>query len=68
MGSRAYISVLDNEKLEQFMNFKGLKVFNLIKEGATLAQIEKDFLHIYILFDKENLIRMLAFLLKCSLQ
>ncbi|QWH66194.1 hypothetical protein EXW41_10415 [Bacillus wiedmannii] len=54
MGLKAYISVIDNGKLERFMNSKGWKVFNLIKEGATLAQIEKDFLHIYILFDKES--------------
>ncbi|HDR7871481.1 TPA: hypothetical protein QCY24_005259 [Bacillus wiedmannii] len=54
MGSKAYISVLDIEELERFMTSKGWKVFNLLKEGATLEQIEKNFLHIYILFDKEN--------------
>ncbi|HDR7725423.1 hypothetical protein [Bacillus sp. CH_50] len=55
MGSKAYISVLNFEELERYIESKGWNAFNLVKEGVTSDQIEKNFYQIYILFDKENI-------------
>ncbi|MEH7291837.1 hypothetical protein V7134_15845 [Priestia megaterium] len=54
MGSKAYISVLDIDKLEEFMTSKGWIVFNLVKEGVSSEVLEENNLSIFMLFDKDN--------------